>query len=229
MNAILDIAKRHKLFVIEDACQAHGSAYHEKKMGSFGDTACFSFYPSKNLGAYGDGGAIVTSNETVAYKLAMLRNHGQKSKYHHTLLGYNSRLDTLQAAVLRVKLPFLDSWNGERCRIAAWYDRYLADTSVNIFKADPHTEPNYHIYAISTIKRNALMKVLHSKNISCGIHYPTPIHLLAPFAFLKFKKGEFPNAEKFSYSTLSLPMFPGLQKREVEYVAASIRTFFRSH
>ncbi len=229
MSAILGIAKRHKLFVIEDACQAHGSMYHGKKMGSFGHIGCFSFYPSKNLGAYGDGGTIVTSDETVAHKLAMLRNHGQVAKYRHEILGFNSRLDTIQATVLRQKLPYLDRWNRKRRAVAAWYDYFLKDLPVTIMKEDPKTKTNYHIYAIRSSGRDALLKFLQSKHISCGIHYPEPIHLLPPFAFLKHKRGDFPNAEKFSYSTLSLPMFPGLQKREVEHVAANIRIFFRTH
>lgn len=227
MDRILSIARHHKLYVIEDACQAHGSSYHGKNMGSFGDVGCFSFYPSKNLGAYGDAGAIVTSDKTITQKVTMLRNHGQVTKYRHEILGYNSRLDTLQAIVLRKKLAYLDRWNEQRRKIARWYHDDLKHLPMVGMNEDPKTTANHHIYAIKTSRRDALLNFLKSKHIDCGIHYPKPIHLLKPFSFLEYRKGDFPNAEKFARETLSLPMFPGLTKNEVDYTANRMKQYFK--
>ena len=156
----------------------------------------------------------------------MLRNHGQVAKYRHKILGYNSRLDTLQAAVLRKKLSYLDRWNEQRRHAARLYDYSLKNLPITMMREYPKTKANYHIYAIRSSRRNALMQFLKTKHISCGIHYPSPIHLLKPFAFLGYRKGTFPHAENFARETLSLPMFPQLTKNEVHFVAQSLKQFF---
>lgn len=227
MERIFTIARRYKLHIIEDACQAHGSTLRGKHMGSLGDVGCFSFYPSKNLGAFGDAGAVTTSDKKIKQKITILRNHGQIAKYRHDILGYNSRLDTLQAAVLRKKLTHLDRWNAQRRSIAGWYDMGLKNLPVVTLSENADTKTNYHIYAIRTFRRNALLRFLKTKGIHCGIHYPTPIHMLKPFAFLGYRKGSFPQAESFARDTLSLPIFPQLKQSEVQTVIQSIKQFFR--
>lgn len=228
MGKINKIAKKHNLFVIEDACQAHGSEYKNKKAGTFGDIAAFSFYPGKNLGAYGDAGAIVTSNRLLAEKVRMLRDHGQKKKYRHEIIGYNSRLDTINAAVLITKLSYLDEWNRRRKEIAKLYDKLLSDLQISFShkNKDLMFTSNYHLYVVQTARRDALYKYLKSKNIFCGIHYPIPLHLQPALKNLGYKRGLFPNSEKLANVCLSLPMFPKLTEKEIHFISIQIHKFF---
>ncbi|MFN8441144.1 MAG: DegT/DnrJ/EryC1/StrS family aminotransferase [Caldilineaceae bacterium] len=227
MDPILSMAERYGLIVIEDASQAHGARYKGKRAGSLGHAAVFSFYPAKNLGAYGDGGAVVTSDAQVNAKLRMLRNYGQREKYHHLMKGYNRRLDTLQAAVLRVKLPRLDGWNEARRQHAKRYTSLLADLDGLVtppYQA-PYAEPVYHIYLIRVKERAQLQTLLNSKKISTGIHYPVPIHLQPAYQDLGYKKGDFPITERYASEILSLPMYAELPNESIDYVADAIHEF----
>lgn len=225
MDAIMAIAERHHLVVIEDACQAHGARYKGRRAGSLGHAAAFSFYPAKNLGAYGDGGAAVTSDEQVARKLRLLRNYGSVQKYHHEVCGYNRRLDTLHAAVLRVKLRRLDEWNAARRRAATQYTALLGDATVVCPPELSHTEPVYHLYVIRAPERDALQAHLRSQGIATVIHYPIPIHLQPAYKQLGLPAGSFPVAEQAAQEILSLPMYAELESQAIAYVAEAICTF----
>lgn len=226
MEKLMEIAKKYNLLVVEDACQAHGSKFKGKKIGSFGDLAAFSFYPAKNLGAYGDGGAIVTSNKNLADKIRVLRDHGQIKKYYHSLKGFNSRLDNLQAAILRVKLKYLDQWNEKRNKCAETYSRLLKETSsVTLPKIGESNYHVFHLYVVRSQKRDDLQKFLKENGIGTAIHYPIPIHLTEAYQDLGCPKGHFPNTEKAAQEILSLPMFPELKEEEIEYVAEKIKEF----
>ena len=226
MEKIMEISRAHNLFVIEDACQAHGAEYKGQKAGSIGDAGCFSFYPGKNLGAYGEAGAVVTNNRQLADKIKMFRDHGQKEKYYHSMVGWNCRMDGLQGAVLSVKLKHLGQWNESRRKNAELYNSLLAnlDPIVTPFEAD-YAMHIYHIYPILTENRRKLMDVLAKKQIYCGIHYPVPLHLQDAYALLGYKKGDFPVAEKCAGRLLSLPMFPELTSEQIEYVVENIKSF----
>lgn len=224
MKRIIDIAKINKLYVIEDAAQAHGGKYQNKKLGTIGDIGCFSFYPTKNLGAYGDGGALVTNNVTFAKRIMMLRNYGQIKKYVSTVDGYNSRLDEIQASILRVKLKHLDSWTHKRYHLANIYDKEIS-TDTSHLKVIKNTRPAYHLYPIFTKKRKSLMKYLESKNISTLIHYPVPIHMQDVYRSLLYREGEFPISEKAARQEISLPMHPFLKDFQVVYIANLINSF----
>lgn len=223
MDPILDIARRHELLVIEDAAQAHGAEYKGRRAGSMGDLACFSFYPGKNLGAYGEGGMVVTSNPDYAKTVRMLRDWGAEKKYHHVLKGYNYRLEGIQGAVLRVKLRHLEAWTEGRRAAAARYDKLLAGSGVPVPKPQSHDRHVYHVYAIRTPNREAWQAALQAKGIQTGIHYPFPIHLLPAHADLGYRKGDFPHAEKAADEVLSLPMFAELTQAQCETVAAAVR------
>ena len=226
MDPLLEIAEENNLCVVEDACQAHGAEYKDKKMGSFGDCACFSFYPAKNLGAYGDGGIIVTNDEQVAERVRMLRNYGERKKYYHAFIGYNSRLDEIQAAILRVKLKYLDKWVEARRRIAQRYNELLSNVlDITIPYEKSYAKHAYHLYVIRTRHRDKLRSWLSSRNISTGIHYPVPVHLQDAYRHLSFVNGSFPIAEGIAKEILSLPMFPELTEDEVCYVCQSIKEF----
>lgn len=225
MDKIKQLSSKYGLYIIEDAAQAHGALWNGKKAGSFGDIACFSFYPAKNLGALGDGGMLLTNSNKIAEKLIKLRNLGMKKKYHHELVGYNSRLDSLQAAVLSVKLKYLDKWNDQRRQAAKLYDRLLK--GVETPKEHPLAKHIYHIYPIKTPKRKALQEFLEKKGIITLIHYPFPIHLQQNYRHLGYKKGDFPKAEANAKQELSLPMFPGITEKEIREVANSISQFFK--
>jgi dTDP-4-amino-4,6-dideoxygalactose transaminase len=230
MEPLLALAAKHNLTVIEDAAQAHGSTYRTGKAGSLGRAGCFSFYPSKNLGCYGDGGAIVTSDDALAETLRKLREHGGLKKYQHDLVGYNSRLDTVQAAILGVKLEFLDEWNEKRRRSAQLYNELLSDVpGVEIPGESEGVRHIYHLYVIQVQGelRGELQADLRARGIQTGIHYPFPLHLTPAFAFLGHRKGDFPAAEGVSDRVLSLPMHPYLQPSQVEYVAAQIADFMK--
>jgi dTDP-4-amino-4,6-dideoxygalactose transaminase len=225
MDAIMDIANRYHLTVIEDACQAHGAEYRGKRVGSFGLLGCFSFYPTKNLGGYGDGGMIVTDHKKYYEKLRLLRCYGEKKKYHHILIGGNSRLDEIQAAILRVKLKYLDRWNGRRRERAKAYTNKLALTDVVCPVEKEEARPVYHLYVIRTKKRNSLQRFLKGKGIETLIHYPTPIHLQKVYKELGYQRGDLPITERFSGQVLSLPFFPELSESEMDEVATQIKTF----
>lgn len=224
MDPIMKIAGKHNLFVIEDACQAHGGEYKGKRAGSIGDAAAFSFYPGKNLGAYGEGGAITTNNLELAKKMRMFRDHGQAQKYYHGMIGWNARMDGIQAAVLSVKLKRLESWNEARRKNANLYNELLsnADGVITPVEAD-YARHVYHIYAIRVQNRDTMISKLAEKDISCGIHYPVPIHLQDAYSFLGQGKGSFLIAEKCAGEFISLPMFPELTREQIEYVANSVK------
>lgn len=220
MDPIMEIAQKHNLYVIEDACQAHGAEYKGKKTGGLGDVGCFSFYPSKNLGGVGDGGAIVTNNQGVYEKIDLLRNHGQKEKYKSIIKGQNSRLDCIQAAVLNVKLKYLDKWNNQRINIAQTYNQLLKNVVI------PYKKENvkhvYHLYVIKSDLRDKIMEKLNLRGIFSGVYYPFPLAFQEAFSELGHKKGDFPIAEKISKQVLALPIFPELKKEEIERIAKTI-------
>ncbi len=225
MDPILEIAQRRGLVVIEDACQAHGAKYKGKRVGSLGHAAAFSFYPAKNLGAYGDGGMVVTSDAQVAESLQMLRNYGQREKYCHVVRGYNHRLDTLQAAILRVKLKYLDVWNAARRQHADQYNRLLAGSAAVTPLEPDYAESVWHLYVIRVANRSGLSTYLADRGIATGIHYPIPIHLQPVYRDLGYKTGDFPITECYAEQILSLPMYPELTSTSIEYVAGAIRGF----
>jgi dTDP-4-amino-4,6-dideoxygalactose transaminase len=222
MDPILAVARKHKLLVVEDACQAHGAEYKGRRAGSMGDMACFSFYPGKNLGAYGEGGMVVTDDASHARKIRMLRDWGAEKKYQHVLKGYNFRMEGIQGAVLRVKLRHLEAWTEARRSAAARYDRALAGTGVPTPEALAHNRHVYHIYAIRTAQRQAWMDALSAQGIQSGIHYPVPVHLLPAYEELGYKAGAFPHSERAASEVLSLPMFPELTPQQSEVVAAAV-------
>jgi dTDP-4-amino-4,6-dideoxygalactose transaminase len=224
MDPILEIARKHKLVVIEDACQAHGAEYKGRRCGTLGDIAAFSFYPGKNLGAYGDGGAVVTARKDLAEKVRLLRNYGQKAKYEHLCKGFNSRLDTVQAAILRVKLRQLEAWNEARRRAAKKYDQLLANSPVQTPKVAIYSQPVFHLYVIRTLQRHQLQAALDANQICHGIHYPIPVHLQPAFAELGYGRGSFPVAETIAPQILSLPMFPEITDAQLDRVANVCRS-----
>jgi len=231
LDPILEIARAHKLFLIEDACQAHGAEYKGKKVGSFGALGAFSFYPGKNLGAYGDAGAVVTNDDLFAERVKKLRNHGGIGKYEHDILGYNSRLDALQAAVLDEKLKFLDEWNQMRRDIARLYDEGFKNArGLTLYPPLPESSPVYHLYIVKleSRNRNQFIQFLRDRGIGTGIHYPEPIHLLPPFAYLGHAKGDFPVAEEYMKSIVSLPIFPGMTEEQARYVIDTVHEYFKN-
>lgn len=223
MDPILEIAHRRGLRVIEDACQAHGAEYQGKKVGSLGDAGCFSFYPTKNLGGYGDGGMVVTNDARIAEKVRLLRNYGQKDRYYHVVEGINSRLDELQAAMLRVKLKRLDHWNEERRSLARSYDRLLGDSPVIVPSDMGYGTHVYHLYVIRSGDRDRLQAALKKEGVETLIHYPIPVHLQEAYRHLGFGEGSFPVSEKYAHEILSLPLYPGLRPEQVEEIAGLIR------
>jgi dTDP-4-amino-4,6-dideoxygalactose transaminase len=226
MDAIMDIAGRYHLMVIEDACQAHGAEYQGRRVGSFGHLACFSFYPTKNLGAYGDGGMVVTDDKRYDERLRLLRRYGEKRKYEHILKGWNSRLDEMQAAILRVKLKYLDHWNGQRRKRALMYRRLLEDTGVNLPVEKRQGRHVYHLFVIRTKQRNALQAFLKEKGIETLVHYPVPIHLQKAYTELGYRRGDLPVTEKVAHEALSLPFYPELTGEEMREVQEQVRKFF---
>jgi dTDP-4-amino-4,6-dideoxygalactose transaminase len=212
MDPILEIAKRNGLIVIEDAAQAHAAEYNGIRAGSMGDMGCFSFYPGKNLGAYGEGGMVITNNPQYARKIRMLRDWGSEKKYHHVLRGYNFRLEGIQGAVLRVKLKYLEKWTAVRRAAAAYYDEKLKDTGIPIPKARPYARHVYHVYAIRTAERQKWQNFLQLRDIQTGIHYPIPVHLQEAYSDPRYQSGDFPHSEKAAAEVLSLPMYPELTR-----------------
>lgn len=223
MEAINDRAQRHGLFVIEDAAQAHGARYHGKRVGSLGNIACFSFYPGKNLGAYGDAGAVVTNDGKLAERIRQFSNHGRLTKYEHAVEGYNHRCDGLQTAILQTKLKYLDRWNAARRAHATLYNKFFQ--SVDGVKTPvelPGVEPIYHLYVIEVDNRERVLQALAQKDIEAGIHYPLPLHLQPAYKHLGLRAGSFPVTEKAASRILSLPMYAELTTAMVEYVAATV-------
>jgi dTDP-4-amino-4,6-dideoxygalactose transaminase len=222
MDLITEIANRHKLVVIEDAAQAHGAGYKGKRVGGFGHMAAFSFYPGKNLGAYGEGGIVVTGNADFAEKMRILRDWGQEKKYHHDILGYNYRMDAVQGAVLRVKLRRLGKWTELRRSHASQYDSELKDSRVQRTTELHNRCHVYHIYSIFHPERNKLQDVLQKAGIHTGMHYPIPVHLQKPYRRLGYHEGDFPVTEKIAREQLSLPMFPELKEKDVSRVSEAV-------
>lgn len=226
MDPILDLAKANRLPVIEDACQAHGATYKGRQVGSLGDAGCFSFYPAKNLGAFGDGGMVTTGNLEIADRIRMLRNYGQREKYDHRLIGYNCRLDTLQAAVLKAKLPCLNKWNEERRRNADIYNEMLSGTELALPLEAEYAHHVYHLYVVRAKDRDALQSYLADRGIGTGIHYPIPIHRQKAYTQLGYVQNSVPYVEAYADQILSLPMFPGMRRDQVEYTARTIKAFY---
>lgn len=233
MDPILEIARHYDLLVVEDACQAHGAEYRcaqrgWRRAGSFGKAGAFSFYPGKNLGACGEAGAVTTDDEQVAHTIRMLREHGQAKKYYHDLEGYNGRLDAIQAAFLRIKLRYLDTWNAQRRSAAARYGELLSSLPEIVVPFEPQGSRGiYHLYVIRTKDRDALAEHLKESGIHTGLHYPLPVHLQKCYQEWGYQKGGLPITERVASEILSLPMFPGLTADQQERVAAGIEAFAR--
>lgn len=229
MDPLLEIADDHGLSVVEDAAQAHGAEYEGRRAGSMGDIGCFSFYPGKNLGAYGEAGAVVTDDEGLSEKMAELRDHAQPEKYVHNDLGYNYRMDGLQGAVLNVKLKHLDEWTNARRAVAADYDERLAKIDgIKTPQEASYAKHVYHLYEIqlsSKQRRDELQTYLDDQGIDSGLHYPIPVHMQEAYDHLGYRKGQFPKTEKAARCNLSLPMYPELEESQLEFVVAEISTF----
>ena len=222
MDAILEIARRHQLIVIEDAAQAHGAEYQGRRVGSLGDLACFSFYPTKNLGAAGEGGLVTTSNPEFARTLSLLRNWGEEHRYYAVLKGYNYRMPALQAAILRAKLPHLDRWTEIRCELAAEYHRLLEDAGIMRPVSLPDVRHVYCLYTIRDQERDALQRELELAGIATAVHYPHPIHLMPAYSDARYKAGDFPAAEACARSVLSLPLHAHMTREQVQRVAEQV-------
>ena len=229
MDPIMEIARRHGLYVIEDACQAHGAEYKGRKAGSIGDAGCFSFYPGKNLGAFGEAGAVVTNNGELKRKIQVLRDHGQSKKYNHDVIGWNARMDGIQGAVLRVKLKYLARANARRRANARLYEQHFAGLNDLIIpKEASYASHVYHVYAVRVKARDALMRSLADAQIGCAIHYPVPVHLQEAYRSLGLGRGMFPVAEKCANEFISLPMFAELTPEQVAIVAGNVKAWFQS-
>lgn len=228
MDGILKIARKHKLKVVEDAAQAFGAEYRGKKAGAIGDCGAISFFPGKNLGAFGDAGMVLTNNKIIAEKLRILRNQGNRDKYHHLVLGYNNRLDTIQAAVLKVKLKYLDSWNKKRQENAGYFNQQLKDLKIKTPFVPEYTTHIYHQYVLRlSCPSKKLIEHLRNRGIDARVYYPVPLHLQGCFKYLGYKKGDFPESEKASCSTLAIPIYSDLTSQEMDYIVQSIKEFLR--
>ena len=225
MDSINEIAARHNLIVIEDAAQAHGANYRGRRAGGLSSIACFSFYPGKNLGAFGEGGAVTTNNPDYAKRIQRLRDHGQSQKYYHDEVGYNYRMEAIQGAVLRVKLRHLEDWTAARRRHASAYQVSLKIADVRLLEPLANTQPAWHIFPVFTPKRDALMEHLKNRGISTGIHYPIPVHLQRGYAHLGYREGDFPLTEQACNEVLSLPMYAEMPQQHLDEVVAAICDF----
>lgn len=224
MDPIVEIAEAYGLFVVEDAAQAHGAEYRGRRAGSIGKAGCFSFYPGKNLGAYGEAGAVVTNDEQLAEKLRIFRDHGQRQKYYHSMVGWNSRMDGIQGAILKVKLKHLSRWNEARRTNAMIYGELLKDTETLKLPVEAeYAKHVYHIYSVRTQNRDQVIKDLALKNIFCGIHYPVPVHMQKAYKSMMLGQGSFPVAEKCAAEQISLPMFPELTEEQIHYVTDEMK------
>lgn len=222
MDAICAIARRYGLPVIEDAAQAHGAEYQGRRCGSIGEMGCFSFYPGKNLGAYGEGGMVTTNDPELARQIRILRDWGAEKKYHHVLKGFNYRMEGVQGAILRVKLRYLEKWTEGRRANAALYSRALAESGLQLPKEAPGNRHVYHVYGVMTPQRRELMEALEAQGIQTGIHYPVPVHLQPAYSDLNYQAGDFPIAERLASEELSLPMFPELTESQIEAVTNAV-------
>lgn len=227
VDGVLAVARKHGLPLIEDAAQAHGASYKGRPVGTLGELACFSFYPGKNLGACGEGGALVTNNPDHAARARALRDHGSTVRYYHDEIGFNYRMEGIQGAVLAVKLPHLNAWNAGRRRVAERYSQLLADTPLQLPREAEGCRSAWHLYVVRHPRRDALKKHLEAHGVGCGLHYPLPLHLQKAYAHLGHKAGDFPVAEKAARECLSLPIYPELTDAQIERVAEVIREFFR--
>ncbi len=223
IKPIMNLAKKYNLRIIEDCAQAHGEEYYGKKVSTFGDLGCFSFYPTKNLGAYGDGGFVVSNDKELAEKIKLLRNYGETEKYENKINGFNSRLDEIQATILSIKLKYLNEWNNKRRNIAKLYNEELNNVIIPIKKT--YSNHIYHLYVIRSKNRDKLRNFLNKNGIGTQIHYPKPIHLQEAYKNLGYKLGDFPVTEEYSSEILSLPMYPELKKEEVNQVITAINNF----
>ncbi|MCK4386483.1 MAG: DegT/DnrJ/EryC1/StrS family aminotransferase [Candidatus Pacebacteria bacterium] len=225
MSVIIKIAKKHNLKILEDCAQSHGAQLKNKKVGSFGDISCFSFYPTKNLGAYGDAGIILTSNKKLFDKCKMLRTYGMKNTYYSHIEGYNSRMDEIQAGILNIKLKHLKKWNNNRRQIAEYYLNNIKNSKIILPKIKDINNHIFHLFVVRTNQRKKFTKYLLKHKIRYGIHYQFPIHLQTAYKFLNYKKGNLPITEKFSKQIVSLPIFPELTKTEIQYIVNTINNF----
>jgi dTDP-4-amino-4,6-dideoxygalactose transaminase len=225
MDAICEVARRHHLLVIEDAAQAHGAEYKGRRCGSIGDLACFSFYPGKNLGAYGEGGIVVTNNPEFTRTIRMLRDWGAEKKYQHVMKGFNYRMEGVQGAILRIKLRYLEEWTEGRQKVAVQYSKSLEESGLTLPVKAPDVRHVYHIFSVMTARRAELMDALATRGVQTGIHYPHPVHLLPAYADLNGKPGDFPNAERMAAEELSLPMFPEMTLAQINEVSEAVLEF----
>ena len=223
MDRIMSIAERHGLPVIEDAAQAHGAKYRGKRVGQFGEIACFSFYPGKNLGAYGEGGALITNDQSIAQRARSLRDHAQSQKYFHDEIGYNYRMDSFQGAVLSIKLKYLDTWNKARVDRARYYTELLKDSPYKLPAHVPDSECVWHCYVIETPQRDRVRSALQDAGIQTAVHYPVPVHLQKPYAHLGYQPDDLPVTEALCEQCLSLPIYPELSKEKISGVASVLR------
>lgn len=223
MDAITAIARRHQLIVIEDAAQAHGAEYKGRRAGSIGNLGCFSFYPGKNLGAYGEGGAVVCNDPELAQRVALLRDWGQESKYNHVVAGYNYRMDGIQGAILNVKMKYIEDWTEARRAVAARYDRLLEGLSVNGPSAPPYVRHVYHVYSVQLAQRDHVQAALQAAGVATGIHYPVPVHVQKAYASLGYRAGDFPVTEMLARQFLSLPIYPELQPEQIAMVTSELK------
>jgi dTDP-4-amino-4,6-dideoxygalactose transaminase len=225
MDAVCSIARRHNLLVVEDAAQAHGAEYKGRRCGSVGDLGCFSFYPGKNLGAYGEGGIVTTDNPEFARTIRMLRDWGAEKKYHHTLKGFNYRMEGAQGAILRVKLRYLEEWTEARRQNAASYKNLLDGTGLYLPSEQQESRHVYHVYAVLTSRRKEFMEALDACGVQTGIHYPVPVHLLPAYSDLNYKPGDFCMAERIASQEVSLPMFPEITQEQINEVGEAVLEF----
>jgi dTDP-4-amino-4,6-dideoxygalactose transaminase len=226
MGAIMEIARRHNLVVIEDAAQAHGAEYKGRRAGSIGDLGCFSFYPGKNLGAYGEGGAVVCNQPEFARRISLLRDWGQESKYNHVVPGYNYRMDGIQGAVLNVKMNYIEAWTEARRSVASRYDQLLEKCRCRRPAPTPHSRHVYHVYAAAFERRDEAQKALQAAGISTGIHYPVPVHLQKAYANLGYGVGDFPITERLANELLSLPIYAELRLEQISKVVMELEKLF---
>ncbi|MAG16026.1 erythromycin biosynthesis sensory transduction protein eryC1 [Candidatus Woesearchaeota archaeon] len=229
MDPIMEIARKHGLKVVEDAAQAHNATYKDKKAGSIGDVNCFSFYPGKNLGAYGEAGAVCTNSEELARKIVLLRQHGELEKYNHEIIGDNCRIAAIQAAVLGVKLKHLESWTEQRRKNAQLYNELLENTELTLPFEAPYAKHVYHVYCIRAKNRDKLREYLEKNGVASGIHYPIPVHLLKAYSFMGLKEGSFPASEQAAKEIVSLPMYPELSEEQIRYVVDKVNEFLKDN
>ena len=227
MKEITAFARKHDLYVLEDACQSHGAMLDGNFVGYFGDAACFSFYPGKNLGAYGEAGAVITNNDNLAKSIRQLRDHGQSEKYKHEFIGHNYRMDGIQGAILGVKLKYLQRWTERRRAIAECYDRLLSGIEELVLPSEsPNARHVYHLYVVRTKRRSALQQFLAERDIATALHYPIPLHFQQAYRHLGYQPGDFPVSESAAEECLSLPLFAEMSDAQVDYVATTVRAFF---